>query len=256
MTETRKYGWLPDLPDQRDFKYSLVSPIVIPEKTDLRLSGFMPEVYDQGQLGSCTANAIGAAWEYELKKQGLSDMMPSRLFIYYNERVIENTVDQDAGAMIRDGMKTVAQQGVCPEIKWPYIVGRFAIKPCKSCYRLALKNIALQYARVQSDTAGATLFGIKHSLASGIPVVFGFTVYQSFESDEVAKTGIVPMPAQGESVLGGHATLAVGHDDATQRFLVRNSWSKGWGMDGYFTLPYAYFNPDLTDDFWNIQLIK
>lgn len=251
--ETRKYGWKPDLPDQRDFKYSLTSPVVIPQKTDLR--PFCPPVYDQGQLGSCTANAIGAAFEFGLIKQKIMDFMPSRLFIYYNERVIEKSVKSDSGAQIRDGMKTIGKEGICPETDWPYLIERFATKPPRACYKDALKNEALKYSRVTSDNAANTLLGCRTSLANGFPVVFGFTVYESFESDQVAKTGIVPMPSSGESILGGHAVLAVGHDDTAKCFIVRNSWGKGWGMDGYFTLPYDYFNPDLTDDFWNIQLV-
>ena len=98
---------------------------------------------------------------------------------------------------------------------------------------------------------------MKGCLASGFPFVFGFTVYESFESQEVAKTGMVPMPAAGESVLGGHAVLAVGYDDGHQRFIVRNSWGTGWGMQGYFTMPYAYLTErDLSSDFWTIRLVQ
>src|SRR5450631_3625349 len=112
------YGWLPDLPDQRDFTYAAPqAPKALPKSVDLRAQ--CPAVYDQGQLGSCTANSIGGAVEFELMKQKAPVFMPSRLFIYYNERVIENTVNSDNGAQIRDGIKTVNQQGVCPETAWP-----------------------------------------------------------------------------------------------------------------------------------------
>ena len=86
--------------------------------------------------------------------------------------------------------------------------------------------------------------------------MFGFTVYESFESQEVAKTGVVPMPAPGEQVVGGHAVLAVGYDDSAQTFMVRNSWGTGWGQAGYFTMPYAYLTTrGLSSDFWTIRIV-
>src|SRR3989440_2703094 len=110
------YGWIPDLPDQRDHLYAAPPPVVsaLPPSSDLR--PHCPPVYDQGQLGSCTANAIGAAIQFDRMKQNLSpNFVPSRLFIYYNERVMEGTVSTDSGAQIRDGIKSVAKQGACPE---------------------------------------------------------------------------------------------------------------------------------------------
>ena len=125
----QRFGWVPDLPDARDFLYSAPEDVLValPKKVDL--SAKMPPVYDQGQLGSCTANAIGAAFEFEQMKQQQKDFMPSRLFIYYNERAIEGTIDSDSGAMIRDGIKSVAKIGVCPEDTWPYDIARFTEKP-------------------------------------------------------------------------------------------------------------------------------
>ena len=110
-----RFGWILDLPDQRDFAFSAPRAILreLPPKTNLTAK--CRPVFDQGELGSCTANAIGAAIEFDLMKQRLRRFMPSRLFIYYNERVMENTVNEDSGAMIRDGIKSVAKQGVCPE---------------------------------------------------------------------------------------------------------------------------------------------
>ena len=119
--EIKRFGWTPDLPDARDYMYSAPEAVLtkLPTKVDLRGSK-MPKVYDQGELGSCTANAIGAAFEFGQIKQGQKDFMPSRLFIYYNERAMEGTIDTDSGAMIRDGMKSVAKLGVCTEDTWPY----------------------------------------------------------------------------------------------------------------------------------------
>jgi C1A family cysteine protease len=245
----RVYGWKKQPHDKRDFKCTL-SVANLPALVDLRPK--MPPVYDQGQIGSCTANAIGGAIEYEHVKQFNTDLMPSRLFIYYNERAIEGTVKEDSGANIRDGIKSVNTQGVCPENLWPYNIKKFKTKPSKTCYSLALKDKALKYAVVSQD-----LNSMKSVLASGFPIVGGFTVYESFESAEVAKTGMVPTPGKDEQILGGHAVMIVGYDDSKGCFIVRNSWSNTWGLSGYCYMPYAYWtNPDLASDFWNIDLLS
>lgn len=247
----RYYGWQPDVPDHRDHLYA--APVVhiakLPVKADLR--GKCPPVYDQGQLGSCTANAIGAAIQFERRKQELKpDFVPSRLFIYYNERVMEHTANSDSGAQIRDGIKSIASQGDCPEKEWPYDIAKFASKPGPKCYQDAIKYKAVQYRRVPQ-----ILNQMKGCLASGYPFVFGFSVYTEFENDTVAKTGVLNMPGSNEKLLGGHAVMAVGYDDSAQRFTVRNSWGDQWGIKGYFTMPYSYLtDSSLADDFWTIRL--
>jgi len=253
MPINRKYGWAPDLPDQRDHVYSAPRPVLtkLPPKKDLK-SG-CPPVYDQGQLGSCTANAISAAIQFGQKKQGLSVFTPSRLFIYYNEREMEKTVNSDAGAQIRDGIKSVNNIGFCAETEWPYDINKFANKPAPKCYTDAQKYECVGYQRLDSSN----LNQLKGCIAEGFPFVFGFTVYDAFEGDEVAKTGTLNMPGPKEKVQGGHAVLAVGYDDSAQRFTVRNSWGKDWGTRGYFTIPYSYLTTtDLADDFWTIRILK
>lgn len=246
----QRYGWVPDLPDHRDRKFALSAPVPIPPAVDLRLG--CPPVYDQGQLGSCTGNAIAGALQFERTKQGLPDFTPSRLFIYYNERAAEGTIASDSGAQIRDGIKSVNVQGDCPETLWPYDPSQFATQPPQACYDAALKDRAVQYQSVDQNLAD-----MQGCLASGYPFVFGFTVHQSFESAAVAQTGQVPMPDWFDPPLGGHAVLAVGYDNSTQTFTVRNSWGPGWGDGGYFYMPYAYLLDDnLSSDLWTIRLVQ
>lgn len=246
------FGWIPDLPDHRDFMYAAPTPVmhVIPAAADLTSS--CPPVYDQGQLGSCTANAVAAAFQFdEMKQKEPNVAVPSRLFIYYGERVIERTVKEDSGAQLRDGIKVVAKAGVCPESEWPYDITKFSEKPPVKCYSDAKKYTAVTYQRLIQDQNT-----MKGCLAEGFPFVFGITVYESMMTDEVAKTGIVPMPSTQEKSLGGHAILAVGFDDKTRLFKFRNSWGNGWGDHGYGYLPYAYLtDQNLADDFWTIRAI-
>jgi C1A family cysteine protease len=205
-------------------------------------------VEDQGQLGSCTANALVGMLEYLEIAHKIPFADLSRLFVYYNERVIEHCVNEDSGAMLRDGIKTLVKQGVCLETHWPYKIAKFAMKPPTSCYREALNHQALSYQRI------LTIDEMRACLADGYPFVFGFSVYESFESQEVARTGIVPMPKSEEMQLGGHAVLAVGYSDAMKRFIVRNSWGMDWGIQGYFMMPYKYLaDRNLSDDFWTVK---
>jgi C1A family cysteine protease len=249
----QSYGWIPDLPDHRDVMFAapMRARRAVPPRVDLRDA--CPPVCDQGDLGSCTANAIAAALEFDLIKQQASDVFPaSRLFIYYNERAMEGTIDEDAGAMIRDGIKSVSKQGAPHESLWPYTLAKFRTKPSAAAFKDAAKHPAVLYRRVPQD-----LEQMKTCLASGFPFVFGFSVYDSFESPTVEKTGHAPMPKPKDRMIGGHAVLAVGYDNVKRWFIVRNSWGTRWGMKGYFTMPYKYLlDSDLADDFWTISLVQ
>jgi C1A family cysteine protease len=252
MPGKHSYGWTPDLPDHRDFLFAGAVEIMaaLPPNADLT-PNCPKEVYDQGQLGSCTANAIAGAIEFDQIKEGSKSWTPSRLFIYYNERVMENTVNSDSGAKIRDGIKSVGKIGAPPETDWAYNIAAFETKPPQLAYTNAPLGKALVFQRVPQ-----VVNQMKACLVAGYPFVFGFTVYDSFETPEVERTGVVPMPGPQEQVLGGHAVLAVGYDDATQRFKARNSWGPVWGMQGYFTIPYAYLTDgNLSSDFWTIRLV-
>lgn len=244
---TAGYGYRPDLPDHRDYRLA-PPPAAIPRSIDFAAE--CPPVYDQGEIGSCTANAIAGALEFDAAKQGEPMVTPSRLFIYYCERTIEGTTDSDSGAQIRDGVKAVAKLGAPPEETWPYDPAQLTVEPTEAVYAQATTHRAVEYLRVQPNQ-------IRHALAAGYPVIFGITVFESFESDAVASSGIVPLPGSDEKAIGGHAMLAVGYDDAFQNVHVRNSWGTSWGEKGYCDMPYAYLlNPDLAADMWTIRRVS
>lgn len=208
-----------------------------------------PKVYNQGKLGSCTANALAFGYEFtELSQHNKNEFMPSRLFIYYNEREIENTIETDSGASLTDGIKTLKYIGVCPESKWVYDTDKFTVKPNVECYEIAkLHQIDIFYAIKQE------LKQLKAALIQGYPIVFGFTVYSNFEKNSVKDTGIMEMPTEDDIIIGGHAVAAVGFDDKKNYFIVRNSWGTEWGDDGYFYMPYDFIlNPRYASDFWCI----
>jgi C1A family cysteine protease len=249
------YGWAPELPDHRDIPYAAHAPSevppTLPPAVDLRNIDF--PIWNQGELGTCTANASEEAVRYAILKQGLPDFEPSRLFNYYNAGVLEGTEAQDVGRYNRDAIKVTATLGSAPESDWSYDTGptKFAQKPPQAAYDDATKYEALTYLRINNTN----LDEMKGCLAAGFPFIIGFTIYSNFETGEVAATGVAQMPAG--QVLGGHAVLVVGYDDASQRFIVRNSWGTGWGMKGYFTMPYAYFvDGNLADDAWTIRLMS
>ncbi len=248
----KRYGWIPSLPDKRDLIRAPKMGGIVPQSVDLRQ--LCPPVYDQGQLGSCTANAIAGAIEFDQLKQGFKPpWTPSRLFIYYQERFIEGTVGTDSGAMIRDGIKVIATLGAPPEPEWPYDISQFAVAPNDQSVQDAIRNLALKY-----ESVNQTLQDLLDAIAGGFPVVFGFTVYDSFESQVVAQTGVMPMPnLDSESVLGGHAVLAVGYDQDKKIFIVRNSWGDGWGDHGYFYMPFNYISDSsLASDFWTVTQMQ
>ncbi len=248
--KVQRYGWVRDLPDKRDLLYAAPPEIAaaLPPRVDLRSQ--FPPPYDQGSLGSCTANAIAGALQFLEQKEGEKPaVMPSRLFIYYNERALEGTVGSDSGAQIRDGIKVVVKEGYCPESEWPYAVAEFAAKPPARCYSDALKERVSQYLRLSRE-----LTPLLTCLASGYPFVLGFSVYESFESPQVKSTGVLNMPQPDEQFVGGHAVVACGYDQAQRRFIVRNSWGTDWGMQGYFTMPFEYLtDPGLAADFWTLR---
>jgi C1A family cysteine protease len=253
VRSVKKMGWVPDLPDFRDKVLALPEAKTrgLPETKDLRPAEHFP-IYDQGHLGSCTANAICAAFHFDQIREGKKDFTPCRLFVYYNERAMEGSIDQDAGAQIRDGIKSIHKIGVCDEAMWPYDIEKFTKKPSEECYREAKSSRASKYAKVPQ-----TLDAMRACINEGFPFVFGFMVFSSFMSKEVQTTGYMTMPQMYDSLLGGHAVMAVGYDDKKKHFIVRNSWGKDWGDNGYFYMPYDFITmPVLVMDIWTIKFVS
>ena len=231
-----------DRPDERDFRFA---PKAEPAKSaDLR--EYCADVYDQLPLHSCSANAVCSALSFLGHKMERPIVPPSRLFLYYNSRVLEGDPSADDGATIRDAIKAAAKPGICAETAWPYDTTKFATAPPATAYG-NITSRAQSYFRI--DRA---LHAMQSCLTEGYPFIFGINLYQS--SMTAQKTGQVDMPAANDTLMGGHAVLAVAYDDAVQRFTVLNSLGATWGAQGYFTLPYTYFTDEkLSYDFWTIR---
>lgn len=247
-------GWKPDRPDMnRRYGMPPLPVAAIPEHTDLRQTYRFP-VWDQGKLGSCTAQAIVAALQFGLcttrdEARRVREFTGSRLQLYYNERWWEGTTASDAGAAIADGMQILNWIGIAPESEWPYDIARWADRPPAHTYALGFRHKVRGCHAVPQ-----TRFAIQSHLAADIPVIFGCTVYESFESAEVASTGIVRVPEQGERMLGGHAMLIMGHDALSGTYLVRNSWGQDWGQVGYCAMPMDYIESvDLAGSLWALE---
>lgn len=243
----RKFGWIPDKRDKRDlvFRSRLRR---LPREVDLR--PFMPPMYNQESIGSCTAQATEAVMEYLRHRNKLKDFTGSRLFIYYNTRLREGNQDWDAGGTLRNSIKSVNSDGDCPETEWPYITDKFAQRPPPNCYEKAQFSKALQYQRIVST------YDMLSCLADGYPFVFGIAVYPNFPQE--SDTGIIPMP-EGESGGIGHAMAAAGYFYQNNEVMVRtrNSWDIFWGEGGYGAIPLRYLgNRKLAGDFWSIRLIS
>ncbi len=243
----RSYKLKFDKQDMRDKIYcaeTINKRSQLPKTVDLRKS--MSPIVDQGELGSCTANAITSGLgEYLQKISGKQFTPLSRLYLYWWERFMEGTVDEDSGAEIRDGMKIFQQLGSSPEIDFPYDITTFTNQPSPKAILEGISFKISEYHRIQNLTA------LKTALAEGYPVVTGMEVYESFESDAATRTGIIPMPnSNNEKLLGGHAVLAVGYNENKQQVIMRNSWGESWGDKGYFYIPYSYFSVGYVIDMW------
>lgn len=241
------HAWYGFRRDHRDARDRIFNPagVRVPRAVDLRAN--CPPVMNQGAIGSCTAHGILGMVRHGLLKTGQPDNPLSRLQLYYDERRIEGTISSDAGAEIRDGIKSLLKEGVAPEWLWPYKTARYRTKPPASVYAKSIK-FTFKYERVQVDAAH-----LKAAMASGWPVVIGIAVYDSFDSDATTKTGVVPMPGRTEKVAGGHCMYAVGYGQRPGYFTVRNSWAKDWGDKGDCYIPEAYLgSTKYGADYWRI----
>jgi C1A family cysteine protease len=248
-TENKKgMGWVKQAHDSRDIKYAY-SNKRFKKKIDLRC--YDPAIYNQNQLGSCSAHAFSAAIESTQNRNATSaHIAPSRLFMYYVSRKLEGTINEDAGAILRDVCKAININGFVAEKDYPYIEKKFAKDPGIDVCRLAqMKNI--KYHAVDQN-----LTAMFHCLSSGKPIVIGFSVYSNI--DKVGKDGVLSMPDTTKDTFnGGHAVLVVGYDQDKKHFIVRNSWGTDWGDKGYFYMPFDYLlNPSLAADFWTVDLTE
>uniref|UniRef100_A0A1X7SZ67 Peptidase C1A papain C-terminal domain-containing protein n=1 Tax=Amphimedon queenslandica TaxID=400682 RepID=A0A1X7SZ67_AMPQE len=258
MAVVHYYGAKPDRPDYRDQRKKYEQHEIPSERThpNVDLSGYVHHVYDQGDLGSCTANALCSAYGLDLVKQsqttrgGYYYFDPSRLFLYYNTREREGNQSKDSGASIRDTVKSMNRKGVCKESEWPYKVWKFKEKPPQSCYDAAVGNNLCKYERLDHN-----IDQFRACLKDNCPFVFGFNVYASFHN--ISRNGYMPLPSRREQLgepLGYHAVVAVGYDDSRRCIKVLNSWGSRWGDGGYFYMPYEFIkDSSLCFDFWKIS---
>jgi C1A family cysteine protease len=257
MPILRQYGWNPDLPKRYAPCYQVRRQVPRdqrPAVVDFRQGPTpMPGILNQGNLGSCTANSIAAQIKYLQAKEGLAKVfLPSRLAIYYWEREAEGTTASDAGASIDDQIKIVQTIGAPDEALWPYDISKFTVNPPATVVTAAALD---KVPQAEFITDG--LDGIMDSLENYQPVSLGFVVYDSFESQAVADSGMVPMPASTENVLGGHAVWLCGYDQNRQLGIAVNSWDIDWGDAGFFYLPFDYLqDPDLAGPFYSVKLVQ
>lgn len=236
-----RYGWKPSLPDFHD-RPADARDLPVLDEVDPRAE--LPPIVDQGNLGSCTANAIVAAAEYDFLLSGVDCPALSRLFLYYCERVREGTVSTDSGAYGRDGFKSLKKTGCPPEDVWPYLIEGFTTKPSDEAYAEAGQYKIKEYVHPGLGQQNQNMLdrreAFKRLLSNRQTIAFGFTVYSSFESSW-GDTGFMPMPEKGESVLGGHEVLLVGYlAEQPEYALVRNSWGTDWQLGGYFLMPWNF----------------
>lgn len=242
----KKLGWYRDLPDNRDLKLAKIEQptVTLPPV----FHNTTAEIWDQGQLGSCTGHGAGRAMAFDYQKQNGGKIMPSRLQLYYNARRLEFSTKEDSGATIRDVIKGASKYGVAPESLWPYDIAKFAKAPPKKAASAATHFKAIKYQSVPQDD-----ITIRSLLAGQNLIVIGFSVYDSFESDQTSQTGNVTMPSGSQ--LGGHCVALTGYDETGYFF--DNSWGSGWGNGGGGHFPKEYIlDPGLAGDFWVVNTVS
>lgn len=253
-TSNRKFGWLPDLPDHRDHIYKPPRhAVALP--SSYSLADAAPFIFDQGQLGSCTANAVlTLVGMTQLEQQPANKLLGSRLALYYWTRVAQGTPNQDSGASIRGTMQQLSKVGICQEKTWPYVTNRFKQKPSAEARTEEAKHRleGTEYARVNQ-----TVEDLKATVYAKNAIAFGFTVFESFMSKQTARSGVMTMPQRNERQEGGHAVAMIGWDDAREAFVCKNSWGGNWGVNGgLFYMPYKFATSrNYASDFWTLNKV-
>lgn len=254
-----KYGWFRDTPDERDYPFSRVAKLdraTVFQPVDLRTTPLHPIVLDQGQLGSCTA--FGTTYITHFVRDKLNKtphFYPSTLFTYYVTRILQGTVTQDSGASVRNAMMSVNKYGMVDETLWPYDITKFKTNPPQNVYTQALNHKAMNYYRIPDGDTTA----MQQCLADGYPFVFGFTVFEQFESNKCYQDGIVEVPKKTKKgILGGHCMACVGWKviNGKNYFITQNSWgTSGLGNGGFWYFPFEYFqNKKIANDFWTVRV--
>lgn len=249
----RIYGWQRQNFDSRDLGFAMVSPIKLPSSVDLRKE--MPAVYDQGPTNSCIEHAVAGSLQHAMQKAGMPVIMPSRLFMYWNTRFLEGTLNEDAGGFIRDCIKSCNNAGYCEEQLWPFDPTKITVKPPQEAFDEAIEDRIHFYGTVNN----LNILAFKEALAHGNPVIFGFDVYPAMEEDGPGSVADpawarLSMPVPGQRKLGGHGVLGVGYRDDIECAIVRNSWGSAWGDNGCFYMPYEYIASEMVADAWVIRL--
>lgn len=264
-----KLGYIEDVPDTRDYIYEAppVKQIIrprfrfssnpqprfrpVPPPLKFSLQTKLPQVLDQGDLGSCVSNAVSNILKYIDMKNNRPNRVGlySRLFNYYNTRVLENSVYSDDGCQIRNAIKVINKIGSTDEIIWPYVILKFKDKPSQTAYSDATTKKITKYRRVNQTNTD-----IKSCIQSGYPVIVGFLCFSSMFTFNVFNTGNIPMPRKNEQIYGGHCVILVGYNDSTRTYEFQNSWGTSWGNKGFGTIPYTFIeNPNYATDFWMVE---
>jgi len=242
--QKRNFGYVPDHFDSRDTYYRLRNKIKdLPESTEKKNINMFPVRYDQGQIGSCIGNGCVAAFRRTLHVNKQPDYPPSRLFAYYIARTDENK-KEDSGASIRDAFKAINNFGICDEKYCPYSVVKFADKPSPAAFIDATQHQSIKYERIYPSAKDL----IKDALNNSFCVVFGIVLHESFMSDKVKRTGIIPNPSCWEEEIGGHCMTIFDYEK--DGVWVLNSWGDQWGIEGICFIPWEYLLSKHASDFW------
>jgi|SRR6202142_1028166 len=237
----RKFGAKRDAHDVRDRMYrGARAPFAVPQQIDLRAFG--GPVKDQGEEGSCTGHAFSSAREWIARKYERTSPVLSPQYLYVEELIADGSFPRDEGAMPRTACQVLTALGCCETALYPYVAGEIT-KPTAEQSANAVKYKTGAYHRI------GTLADFLTCLADRTPwpVLAGFTVYDSFLSQQVADTGIMPIPKPGEQQQGGHEVLCLGYDLVKQVALIQNSWGDAWGEKGFFWMPFATISSPDTD---------